>query len=795
MIVFRDKPAYFGAYMKGSSDFFYIPPVPPSKGGSAESPFRRGDGGDVRNYKYLILFIFLMTFPLYLPAQGLPDRAAPARLCATPFTGGEGPVNAWKILHRNRPAFYRELLAEDALLQRQNSARSDVRTFWAVKVGDLSQPIEPEDFYRVEATRRAEGEGVVIWVEDESWAQEYVTQVEVDRIFDALTRETGAGSLDPGEGIIAIERSVFGETPNKGDDGLIHFLILDIQDTYDPDNNVSTFIAGYFFANDQGDGPRSNRLDLLYIDAYPGIYRKEGDRRTGTVLATTAHELQHLIHYRQDRDEATWVNEGLSELAASLCGYGIGRPQRYLEDTAPALDGWANTLADYSRAGLWTLYLEEQFGTEFIRALTADPANGIAGIEAALAVSGFGETFSSVFADWNIANYLNNSSISGGRFGYRSPDLHGLRARVREETDRFPARLNVDLEENSAAYYRLSGRDSLVLDFQGFYHRGTLIRQRADTAEVLDASGDMFQLHAIAEDDRLTLVLNNTSGASQYDLCAYAPFALPLRRVAYDDGEFTSGITGRAQAAQRFAVPAEGAVLTRIEFFSLQRRRRVRVQVFGEENGLPGPALDVPLDTLFAARRSWVELDLRQPLTGLSAGQALYVAVEADTLAYAGGPSGSGIAYYRPEGENWRPLENETNSAGEPLRGVWMIRAVFAGPATAASAPGCDPDTPLRFVPEALYPNPSRGELTLELPVTAAGEVRLTLYNLLGQPVSEFRREVPGAARLIRITWPNIRSSNGQTLPSGIYFLRAKFIDRASGTTQMADPQKLVLIR
>ncbi|MCB0293523.1 MAG: hypothetical protein KDH97_24940, partial [Calditrichaeota bacterium] len=192
---------------------------------------------------------------------------------------------------------------------------------------------------------------------------------------------------------------------------------------------------------------------------------------------------------------------------------------------------------------------------------------------------------SSVFADWNIANYLNNSSISGGRFGYRSPDLHGLRARVREETDRFPARLNVDLEENSAAYYRLSGRDSLVLDFQGFYHRGTLIRQRADTAEVLDASGDMFQLHGIAEDDRLTLVLNNTSGASQYDLCAYAPFALPLRRVAYDDGEFTSGITGRAQAAQRFAVPAEGAALTRIEFFSLQRRRRVRVQVFGEENG------------------------------------------------------------------------------------------------------------------------------------------------------------------------------------------------------------------
>lgn len=642
------------------------------------------------------------------------------RLCATPFTGGDGPVNVWKTLRRDRPAFYRQLLAGDSLIQRQNSARSDTRTFWAVKVRDLGQPVAPEDYYSLSATRRAEGEGVVIWVEDESWAQAYVTQPEVDRIFAALTRETGAGSLDPGEGIVAIERSVFGEPPNKGGDGLIHFLILDIQDTYDPDNEVNTFIAGYFFANDQGDGPRSNRLDLLYIDAYPGIYRKEGDRRTGTVLATTAHELQHLIHYRQDRDEATWVNEGLSELAGSLCGYGIGRPQRYLEDTAPALNRWSNTLADYSRAGLWMLYLDEQFGTELIRALTRDPANGIAGIEAALAAGGFGESFAGIFADWSIANYLNDRRIAGGRYGYRSPELRGLRARVREEIDAFPALREADLAENSAAYFRLSGRDSLALDFRGFYHRGALIRQSGGAGAVLDVSDDVFQLNGIGESEALTLVLHNTAGASQYDLCAYAPLALPLRRLAYDDGEFTSGITGRALAAQRFVVPAEGASLTRIEWFSLQRRQGVRVQVLGEENGFPGPALIAPVDTLFAARRSWVELDL-PPLTGLNAGQAFFVAIEADTLAYAGGPSGNGIAYYRPEGENWRPLEDETNSSGDPLRGVWMIRAVFAGPAAAASASGCDPAAPLRFVPEAVYPNPSRGDLTLALPVSAAG--------------------------------------------------------------------------
>lgn len=742
-----------------------------------------------------MLFILLMAFPRYLPGQGMPDLAAPGRLCATPFTGGDAAVNAWKILQRDRPAFYRELRVEDSLIQRQNSARSDIRTFWAVKVGDLSQPIKPGDYYRVNATRRAEGEGVVVWVEDESWDQEYVTQLEVDRIFAALTRETGAGSLDPGQGIAAIERSVFGEPPNKGGDGLIHLLILDIQDTYDPDNGMNTFIAGYFFANDQGDGPRSNRLDLLYIDAYPGIFRKEGDRRTNTVLSTTAHELQHLIHYRQDRDEATWVNEGLSELAGSLCGYGIGRPQRYLEDTSPALDNWSNTLADYSRAGLWALYLEEQFGTDLIRTLTRDPGNGIAGIESALAVEGFGETYAEVFADWSIANYLNDHRIAGGRYGYRSLDLRGLRARVREEADAFPALLNVDLEENSAAYFRLSGRDTLALDFRGFYHRGVLIRRSGSTAEVLDVSDDRFQLSGIGETENLTLVLHNTFGAVQYDMCAGAPFALPLHLQVYDDGEFTSGIPGRALAAQRFMVPANGAALTRIDFFSLQRRQRVRVQVYAEENGLPGPALSAPLDTLFAARRSWVELDLPQPLAGLAAGQALFVAIGADTLAYAGGTSGSGIAYYRPEAEEWRPLEAEFDSDGQPLGGVWMIRAVFSGPAAAATAPGCDPAPLLRFAPEAVYPNPSRGDLTLELPVTAAGEVRLTLYNLLGQPVGEYRQEVLGAARMIRISWSNIRSAGGQTLPSGIYFLRAKFSDRTSGATQLADPQKLVLIR
>ena len=37
-----------------------------------------------------------------------------------------------------------------------------------------------------------------------------------------------------------------------------------------------------------------------------------------TVLA---HEFQHMVHWNNDRNEETWVNEGMSELAQEVAGY------------------------------------------------------------------------------------------------------------------------------------------------------------------------------------------------------------------------------------------------------------------------------------------------------------------------------------------------------------------------------------------------------------------------------------------------------------------------------------------
>ena len=39
------------------------------------------------------------------------------------------------------------------------------------------------------------------------------------------------------------------------------------------------------------------------------------------MLAVAAHEFEHLIHFNQDANEVTWVDEGLAELAMWLFGH------------------------------------------------------------------------------------------------------------------------------------------------------------------------------------------------------------------------------------------------------------------------------------------------------------------------------------------------------------------------------------------------------------------------------------------------------------------------------------------
>ncbi|WP_205128613.1 hypothetical protein, partial [Escherichia coli] len=63
--------------------------------------------------------------------------------------------------------------------------------------------------------------------------------------------------------------------------------------------------------------PYSNAHEMFYINASQSL----SSDYTYSVLA---HEFQHMIRWYNDRNEDSWLNEGSSELASYLNGYGTG---------------------------------------------------------------------------------------------------------------------------------------------------------------------------------------------------------------------------------------------------------------------------------------------------------------------------------------------------------------------------------------------------------------------------------------------------------------------------------------
>ncbi len=133
-------------------------------------------------------------------------------------------------------------------------------------------------------------------------------------------------------------------------------------------------------------------------------------------------EFQHFIHYYHDPLEETWVNEGLSGLARYVCGYGHRKShiEAFAKYPNTSLTIWDDSLANYGATYLFMLYLATHYGGPTItRNIVANSGRGINGINNALWQSGYyGINFNNVFRNWVIANYLNNSSVYDGIYGY-----------------------------------------------------------------------------------------------------------------------------------------------------------------------------------------------------------------------------------------------------------------------------------------------------------------------------------------------------------------------------------------
>ncbi|MFQ5341518.1 MAG: hypothetical protein ACE5F6_08215, partial [Anaerolineae bacterium] len=186
---------------------------------------------------------------------------------------------------------------------------------------------------------------------------------------------------------------------------------------------LSQGIGGYYSSSDEypdAINPHSNQREVIYInlEAY-----SPGDERYDAVIA---HEFQHMIHWHSDPNESTWVDEGLSELAVFLNGYGRERwTSVFAREPDTQLNAWSDETGTagvhYGASYLFMRYFTERFGADRVRKLVASDQSGTLGFDTVLAGDGLG--FDDIFRDWVVANYLDDPSVADGRYGYRDANI------------------------------------------------------------------------------------------------------------------------------------------------------------------------------------------------------------------------------------------------------------------------------------------------------------------------------------------------------------------------------------
>jgi|YNPBryunderm2012_1023409.scaffolds.fasta_scaffold08098_2 hypothetical protein len=255
-------------------------------------------------------------------------------------------------------------------------------------------------------------------------------------------------------------RAFFGSewSPGVDNDPRLHILHA---------RNLGDTVAGYYSSADEfvpAVREDSNAMEMFYINIENVIVNDE------FYHGVLAHEFQHMIHWYNDRNEETWLNEGSSELASYLNGYDTGGAE-YIFSRKPdtQLNSWPEgpgaAGANYGASYLFMAYFLDRFGAEATRALIAHDENGFASVDAVLAELGTGMTHVDFFADWVVANLLDNPNLADGRYGYREIDPPPFKIETRLSD--YPTTRQATVHQYAADYIELKGNRSLRFSFTG----------------------------------------------------------------------------------------------------------------------------------------------------------------------------------------------------------------------------------------------------------------------------------------------------------------------------------------
>ena len=271
-------------------------------------------------------------------------------------------------------------------------------------------------YYQVTATLQAIGTLSYVWAEnttDITTARAQQLSAEFDgRIYPAVTTNFFTPSDVNGDGKIAI-------------------LCFDIQDDFE---TTGGYIGGYFSPGDLYDQTGSNKMEIFYIDTFPGMrYPSTAPVDVTEAYSTLAHEFQHMVNYNRNvlveggADMDTWLDEGLSMAAEHLIYGTLASRINYYNNAASIRNGhsllywddYGDTLSNYSLSYLFVQYVRVQMnqGNGIYKTILQDSANDYRAVENALKMYiGPEMTFGDFLTNFRLALLLKDGT---GSYGFK----------------------------------------------------------------------------------------------------------------------------------------------------------------------------------------------------------------------------------------------------------------------------------------------------------------------------------------------------------------------------------------
>jgi len=327
--------------------------------------------------------------------------------------------------------------------------------FWVTNV-------ETNENFRVNATLRYVTPHVYFWVENGVAYEDS----EMKSLVDTFENQ-----------MYPTNREFFGSEWNPGIDGDEHIYILYA-------GGIGRTIAGYFSSADETHPlahEYSNAHEMFLFNADNTFLDEE------YTYGVLAHEFQHMIHWYQDRNETSWINEGFSELAVFLNGYDTGgKDWQYSINPDLQLNDWPGPSSPdfglhYGSSFLFVTYFLDRFGDQATQLLVKDPENGLESIDNVLQQvnaldpqSNQSITADDFFMDWVIANYLLDESVADGRYTYKNYPGAPQTSATETIYDCPSETLRRTVKQYGVDYYQINCPGDYTLRFEGSTITGLL---------------------------------------------------------------------------------------------------------------------------------------------------------------------------------------------------------------------------------------------------------------------------------------------------------------------------------